>query len=765
MFLSANIKKISIFLGFKTSNLNFLKYLYCIIILICSLFAKMEAQVDVLDSLKNRTNKDLKTSVSTTIPVQDVLLDSMENEMNKARSYFYQSKHGKALEIYDNVLKYALKTKNKILEAKCYTGLGTNYFKVNNNDSLMFKYLFKAKDIFEKENDPYFKSTIYTIIASAYSEFEKLEKANEYYQKAIDIAKSENYTGVLSNALTNIGTIEIFEKENYTKGIDALLEVIDIINNLENDNTRDSLGKVCYNLSYAYFKVGNKEKSLFYFNKGVAFAKKNGYLYVLYDLYDQQSIFYFEDEKYKEAYLHIEEALFLKDSLNTIKDYEKAKQIEADNFLKENKEQLLLVEKEKEFQDTTLKRTKFYNILFAFFTLGLLLSIYFIFKKNKQLSLAKEKAENLSKVKSDFYSEISHELRTPLYAVIELSRLLLSENVNSEHKEYLESLNFSGNHLLSLINNVLEINKVEHGDMKIQTLEFKLKSLINNITESLEYALRDSHNKIHLSYDENIPILLEGDSLKLSQIFINLISNAIKFTKKGNIYITTKLIEDLGDEVQVFFEVRDDGLGISKEKQIMIFEEFYQEHTKNKNSYKGTGLGLSIVKRMLTAMGSEINIDSEINQGAAFNFEIILTKSDTVSSKEKGNEALLKSLADKKILIVDDNKVNQLVTKKILDQLNIEAKTVNSGQKAIDIIQDEDFDCILMDLHMPDLDGYETTSLIRKFNKDIAIVALTAASTDEVESKINNFDMNGYILKPFMTSDFLETIYKVTLKA
>ena len=277
----------------------------------------------------------------------------------------------------------------------------------------------------------------------------------------------------------------------------------------------------------------------------------------------------------------------------------------------------------------------------------------------------------------------------------------------------------------------------------------------------MEFALSNSHNKIYIHYDNTIPEYLTGDSLKLSQVFINLISNAIKFTQNGNIYISAKLAKDLDESVIVYFEVKDDGIGISKEKQEKIFDEFYQEHTKIENSYQGTGLGLSIVKRLLTVMGSSINIKSEVGKGATFSFELLFSKTETTVLDTMKCEDVKKNIANKRILIVDDNKINQLVTQKILNEFKVKTTVVDSGKQAVDIIQSEQYDCILMDIHMPDLDGYETTRLIRQFNTEIPIIALTASSTEEVERKINNYEMNGYIMKPFITEDFIGTIHKI----
>jgi len=680
-------------------------------------------------------------------------------EKERAFKLFEQGKHGESIAINNKILKYAKEVNDSILIGRCYASLGNSHYYVS-KDSLSFYYLFKAKDIFQKAKDTFNLVLSYNDIGVNYKDFDSIPKANMYFTKAINLAKAGGYEVDMIYPLSNVAELKIYEEEKYKEGIKYSLETLEIIRKVPLYKDRKLKALIYVQLTYAYYKIKDFKNHQLYFDKSIEASKKYSFIEVLANLYKEQAELFRNDSKLEKAYGFMQKYTIYKDSLNKIKEFEKAKQVEADNFLRENEEKVRLLETEQEFKDATISKFRIYNTVLALFVLGLLISTYLIFKKNKQLNIAKSKAEELSKAKSNFYSEISHELRTPLYGVIELSKLLSKENVNSSHREYLESLNFSASHLLSLINNVLELNKIESGEIKLEFLDFKLKSLINNIVESLEFSLHNSQNKIHIVYDDTIPQSLKGDSLKLSQVFINLISNAIKFTHKGNIYVTAKLVEDLDQHVKIYFEIKDDGVGISKEKQEQIFKKFYQEQTKIQKSYNGTGLGLSIVKRILNLMDSSICIKSEVNQGATFNFELIFQKIEASKLQNNTLENIRTSIENKRILIVDDNKINQLVTQKILDDFQVITKVVSSGKEAITIIEKEQFDCILMDLHMPDLDGYETTSLIRKFNADISIIALTASSSEEVEAKMNKHEMNGYIMKPFLTEDFIKTIHK-----
>ncbi|MEP0265369.1 response regulator [Dokdonia sp.] len=693
-----------------------------------------------------------------------VLLDSMSKEVDRAYDLFDKFDYGGAIKVSHKVIEYATKTSNDHLKAKAYNVLGNTYYNTG-NDSLCFEYLFKSRDLLLKVNDISNAIKATSDIGVTYREYNDIEKANLYFKEAIDLGRTSQNKDEIIYPLYNYGR-HLHNTSDYENALIYLNEAYELSKQSELVKGRSIVGYLYLRLHGIYNTLGNTERSTILYNEGVAYTKKHKIYGVLASFYRGQSEIYYNSKKTEDAFLALRQYTEVADTIYTFQELEIAKQaeLETNRFLKENTKKLDLANQEKELQATTIKKAKIYNIVLIGLIAILLLGVYAIFKKNKQLKIAKEEAEELSKVKSKFYSEISHELRTPLYAVIELSRLLLKENVNSSHKEYLESLNFSGNHLLSLINNVLQLNKVESGRMKVEFLEFRPKILILSIVESLEYALRDSNNKVQLEYDTNIPELLVGDSLKLSQVLINLISNAIKFTSNGTITITAQLLENQIDEVKVFFAVKDNGIGISKENQSKIFEEFYQEHSKTEKSFKGTGLGLPIVKRTLDAMGSAIMIKSIKGEGASFSFELQLSKSTKSVLKDEDLKSLIVDLSDKTILVVDDNKINLLVTKKILDQYHIASQVVDSGKKAIELIKETSFDCILMDIHMPELDGYETTTIIREFDKDTPIVALTATSTEEVEKQIHNHRMNGYILKPFITADFIQKIHCVAVK-
>jgi len=388
--------------------------------------------------------------------------------------------------------------------------------------------------------------------------------------------------------------------------------------------------------------------------------------------------------------------------------------------------------------------------------------------KNIELTLAKEKAERASLAKAQFLSTITHELRTPLYAVTGLTHLLLEEDPKPDQKEHLNSLKFSGEYLLSLINNILDLNKLEANKVEIEKTTFSLKKRINDVLIALKKTAEDRKNSLHFEYDESIPEKLIGDPLKLSQVLINLIGNSVKFTQNGDVTIRVQNIGSKKGKVNLHIEIEDNGVGISKKKQKSIFETFNQGSLQINRKFGGSGLGLSIVKNLLELMNSKIYLESTLGQGSKFSFDISFNVSE-----EHGEDVNLekvkfkidyKALENVSILVVEDNKINQMITKKILEKNKLVCQVADNGMDAIKMVHENNFEVILMDIHMPGISGIETTERIREFDKQIPIIALTAVTIDENLDEFYKAGFNEIIPKPFKPEDFFEKIYR-TLEA
>ncbi|UYW01652.1 response regulator [Flavobacterium agricola] len=386
--------------------------------------------------------------------------------------------------------------------------------------------------------------------------------------------------------------------------------------------------------------------------------------------------------------------------------------------------------------------------------------------KNTELEIAKNNAEKATKARSEFLSTVSHELRTPLNAINGITHILLEENPKETQLHYLKSLEFSGDYLLRFINDILEINRVESGNVQIEEITYNIRELLENIIESFSEISRINDVSCKLEIDANIPPLLIGDPTKISQIFMNLIGNAMKFAKNGSVLVTIKQIEQAENSIKLLMQVKDTGIGISPEKQQTIFENFTQGSVEINRKYGGTGLGLAIVKSLIELLGGNISLESEMGVGSTFSVTLeqqISDKAEIVPVKIDYDEAVLHN---KHVLIVEDNKINQMITEKMLSKKEMTYETVENGNDAITVAQKNTFDLILMDIHLPGINGTIAAEEIRKFNTTVPIIALTAISLNENREALLAFGMDEVITKPFQSEKFYQTISQVlTLKS
>ena len=382
--------------------------------------------------------------------------------------------------------------------------------------------------------------------------------------------------------------------------------------------------------------------------------------------------------------------------------------------------------------------------------------------KNNELEIAKNEALKSSELKSNFISNVSHELRTPLYGVVGISSLLLENNsLNNRDKKHLKSLKYSGDYLLNLINDILQVGKMEANKIELKNVSVNLKDLLGDIVNSFNYRLEETNNEIKISIDNYVPEHIKCDKVRLSQILINLIGNSVKFTSNGVIHLRVILLSLDTNNVGLCFEIEDNGIGIAKEKFDMIFDNFSQLEDSNVN-YQGTGLGLSITKNLIELFKSEIKLESEVGAGTKISFEVdfeldkdktkIISDFDTTANKVENSENKYR------ILVAEDNKINQVVTKNLLKKHGYLYTIVKNGQEALEEVKSNQYDLVLMDINMPVMDGNEATMAIRKFNEFLPIIALTAADIDEIGQKCKSIGYSDIIIKPFDNYEFFQVI-------
>lgn len=419
-----------------------------------------------------------------------------------------------------------------------------------------------------------------------------------------------------------------------------------------------------------------------------------------------------------------------------------------------------------------------------------------------RLKNAKEEALKASQIKSEFLSIISHELRTPLNAISGSVYSLLQDDHTPVQASAYNTINFAVDNLITMINDLLDFQKIEAGKLTLEVGPMNLEEVVKHVVSGLEYHAKDSGNQLNLHFNKDINMEVKGDKVRLSQVLNNLITNALKFTDNGNVDLTVDVRKNEEDRIKIYFEVKDSGIGIAAEHKDRIFNEFDQVQHSFSKKYGGTGLGLAITKKLLNLMNSKIDLHSEVGAGSTFFFEIEFEKvfaqpglestlehkpvveikparvvpapevEEAQTEQPQVKEAQVakepakphvkkpKSLAEVKLLMAEDNDVNALVLGKIIKKWGIQYHRVSNGKLAVEAVQDGEYDCILMDIQMPVMNGFDATEKIKEIS-DVPVLALSAADKVEVMERIEKAGFDGYVAKPIDASELLRKIKEV----
>lgn len=665
----------------------------------------------------------------------------------------------------------------------------------------------------EKKGDSQSKGLIYSFKGRLELISNQPDKAIVSLNKSIEIQRLTKDDPNLARSFKTLGEVFI-NKEDYHQALDYFISSKTLFQQSQLDA---KLAEVLLLEGKTYMLLKNFRKAKSTLEQALILSKKNELLNTESETLINQGIVYNELKDYKNAFEATSAGLALAKANNfanrknlaykvlsdvtyatrdykSSRDYLIAHNLLSDsinglkyNLKQQQANQPLLNNMSQELDQVNKKLAKkeaenSFNTLISILSVALItilslltLSLYknnnirlktnnMLHKKNGELILAKEKAELASKTKANFLSTVTHELRTPLYAVTGLSNMLLEENPKPEQIQHLKSLKFSGDYLLTFINDILQINKIEANKVDLEPEPFNLHKKINNIVLALKNSAEDNNVNIHLEYDKDLPENFIADQLKISQILINLVGNSIKFTKDGDIWIRVYKIDQADKIYTLRFEVEDNGIGITQEKQDHMFESFSQGSIQINRKYGGTGLGLSIVKGLIDILKGQIYLKSELGKGTTFYFEIPIEFSAVKEAKEikadyfEGNKEKI-DLKNVKILVVEDNKINQMITKKILTKMDLQCEITDNGEDAVEKIKANNYNIILMDIHMPGISGIEATKRIRMFDKELTIFALTAVT---IEDKMHEFDEAGFtdiIPKPFKQDEFEKKLY------
>ena len=696
-------------------------------------------------------------------------IDSIAIYSKLAKTNASENKYRNALYYTRKAIVYAKVNNNTEARASQNFNLGKLYYDVKKydeaiiafNKSISFSNILHTTT--EQANTFYYLGLCYVKIKDYSNAKKSFDKAQSLYNNL----KLTNTTDLINlqrgiiykstgNPLASTFFSTIVAKPDSPALLDTKAEALYHIGTIEMAQNRN-------NLALNYF---NKALDLNSKNKNL--EQKSAILLALSNVYEKML-----DKNNAYTYLkqhtNLKESILLLDNEKLgVDDYEKFKE-------SERLAEIERINKEKIQNEKTSKFSKLISIL-AIALISILsllsLSLYknniirtqsnkLLEEKNKELILAKEKAEKASNARADFLSTVSHELRTPLNAINGIAHLLLEEKPKKSQMQYLESLQFSGNYLTTFINDILEINKIDSNKAQIENIPFNLKLLLEKIQSSLKELASANNNNFSFKIDSNIPDYLIGDPTKLSQILMNLINNALKFTHNGDVIVISNLNSLEDKKASISFEVKDSGIGIPEDKLETVFDSFSQGSVDINRKYGGTGLGLTIVKKLVGILGGEIKLKSIVGQGSSFLFELPFDECEKplkVPRKSiKFNDI---DLIDKNILVVEDNKINQMISKKMLENKGIHCQIIDNGEDAIKIAESQKFDMILMDVHLPGINGTIATKKIREFDKKTPIIALTAISLNENRKMLLSFGMNDVITKPFIPDDFYATIAK-----
>nr|WP_294937410.1 ATP-binding protein [uncultured Flavobacterium sp.] len=664
-------------------------------------------------------------------------------------------------------LQYAKKYQLQRELADSYLTLGGIYHELKRYDEAIENFI-RSITIYNNLAPSSNSAYCYFSLGLSYLEKNDLNLAENYFNKASAEYKTINIPDAIDLINLQKGII-LKNKGEVAAAIQQFNEIIDKTNV---ENIFDAKAEAYFQLADIEEKKNDLNAAILNLDKAYAISTEGSNTHQKLRILRRLSELHDLKKSPKMSHFYLKKFVAIRDSLLIIRNNTAGAPTYEKYIASEQLKTIDKINRENKAQEKSIKFSKLISILsIALISILSLLSLslyknniirtktnQLLKDKNQELEIEKEKAERASKARAEFLSTVSHELRTPLNAINGITHILLEDNPKATQMNYLNSLKFSGNYLLTFINDILEINRVESDVVEVESIDFDLRDLLENILGSFTEIANKNKTVYHLEIDEKIPSVLIGDPTKLSQIFINLVNNAIKFTKNGNVWVSASVKKEKTNTVKILFEVRDTGIGIPKDRLETIFDSFTQGSVEINRKYGGTGLGLAIVKRLVHLLGGKIKLDSEENKGTRFYFDISFRVSEKKLEKKTGPTYEEEWLIGKKILLVEDNKINQMITQKMLERKQMSCVIIENGEEAVEHMRDNTYDLVLMDVHLPGINGTTATEQIRKFNQETPIVALTAISLDENKEMLLSFGMNEVITKPFDPEKFYEII-------
>ncbi len=593
-------------------------------------------------------------------------------------------------------------------------------------------------------------------------EQEKYFLAKEYYIIAEEF---------ISTTKDGILKVEIYLKsglilEKIGEKSEALIKLKKALTVSEAIKNKKLQARTCYEIGVINQELNRPDEALLFLKTSLGLAIEVSDEESIKQGYKTIANTYEENKNYKEAYEYLK-------FYSAIKDTRQISELEAQLKLLEKNKEIELITKEKNLHKEQARVEKFYKrmgYIVALVILGLSIFLFMSLKQrdriNAQLTQATKEANQSRIDKEEFFAYTNHEIRTPLNAVVGMSKILSETKLDKRQKKYLGTIKSSAQNILFLVNDVLDLSKIEKGGLEFEKIDFSLHEIVNQIVDSLSFKKFEKDVNLKIEIPEELPKVLIGDPVRFNQILLNLADNALKFTKQGEVKIKLSIIDEVKSKVRVKFEVIDTGIGIQEEMLDSIFDSYKQEHVSTTRQYGGTGLGLSISRLLVDAMGGQLKVQSRLNKGSNFYFDVWITKSTLIfnDSEQSIDTVTANTLQNVNILIVDDNQLNREIFIDFLasPENNVNVFTAHNGQDALEQIQEKNFDFILMDIQMPIMNGYEATIEIRKLateqKKRTPIIAMTAHVLKGVAQKCIDSGMDSSLSKPVNIRILMTTI-------
>ena len=611
--------------------------------------------------------------------------------------------------------------------AMSYQGIGANYHEQHNYQEAL-KYLFLALKIREQTGDRAGAARVKALIGGTYSETGNYPAAMRYFNEALVQFQETGSKSLISYAENGIGVV-LKKQGDYANALKHITKGLEISREIDYNMFIDEGYK---NLAEIHAHLGNYKTA-----------------------YENEVLF----NKFHDSIYNSETTNKLK-GLQMKFDFDKKHQADSLLHAHENSINLLNLHKQKTYTGAGI----------AGLALVILL-LFFVYrnytnqrKATAEMTIARQRAEESERFKQQFLANMSHEIRTPMNAVMGMTNLVLDSPLNDKQRFYLDGVRKSSETLLHIINDILDLSKIEAGKMDLETIDFSLSDVLGQVKQTLQHKAEEKGLQLITWVGDNVSKVLIGDPVRLNQVLINLTGNAIKFTEKGSVTIT---VEKGPLESSVKFSIIDTGIGIPQHKLHTVFESFTQANASDTRRFGGTGLGLTISKQLVEMMEGKISIESREGSGTTFSFEIHCPEGSAVRlNEQKSTEQVDGRILDGlKILVADDNEYNRIVTGDTLrSKAKVEITEAINGMEVVDLLNQHDFDIILMDVQMPLMDGYEATRYIRNNfaspKNQIQIIALTASVIRSDLDKCHEAGMNDYVPKPFNTSHLISAIAK-----